>query len=122
MEANFTPGPWFAHGFTYPEGVVGDVFAKDSNNVLTCTAICRVVEPISRMDSDLRRPPVDALRAIACKADARPTIEANARLISSAPDLYAAVEEMLSIWDMGSDPSYAAIDRWRSALDKARGE
>jgi len=87
MSGRHTPGPWFAHGFTYPEGVAGDVFAKDHDNVLACTAICRVVQPVSKMDSDLRRPPLDALQSVARKEAQRPTIEANACLIAAAPTM-----------------------------------
>lgn len=93
MSGQHTPGPWFAHGFTYPEGVAGDVFAKDHGNVLACTAICRVVQPVSKMDSDLRRPPLDALQSVARKEAQRPTIEANARLIAAAPELLEALEQ-----------------------------
>ncbi|MFS0736966.1 hypothetical protein ABC347_07940 [Sphingomonas sp. 1P06PA] len=103
--ATHTPGPWFPHGFTYPEGVVGDVFAHDHTNVLACTPICRVVEPVSKMDSDLRRPPIDALRAVARKEAARPVIEANARLIAAAPELAKALAPFAAIAavDIGDD-------------------
>ena len=123
MSAQHTPGPWFAHGFTYPDGVAGDVFAKDSGNVLACTPICRVVEPVSKMDSDLRRPPVDALRAIARKAEARPVIEANARLIAVAPDLLAALVALVPA-DFDEHPG-DFTEEWhvaRIAIARATGE
>lgn len=117
-----TPGPWFPHGFTYPEGVAGDVFAKDSGNVLACTPICRVVEPVSKMDGDVRRPPIDALSAIARKEAARPIIEANARLIAASPDLLAAcqaAEDFLASVD--SDEALSIYDQLHAAIARATG-
>ncbi|GGO96424.1 hypothetical protein [Stakelama pacifica] len=122
--AKHTPGPWFPHGFTYPEGVAGDVFAKDSNNVLACTAICRVVEPISKMDSDLRRPPLDALQAVARKNAAQPVIEANARLIAAAPDGLEIAEEFLAFARSGANFYYppGSLQKLEAFVAKARGE
>lgn len=126
MIGGHTPGPWFPHGFTYPDGVVGDVFAKDSDNVLACTPICRVVEPVSKMDSDLRRPPIDALRAIARKDAARPIIEANARLIAAAPDLLDALVWAVDHFDgntiCNAEQEQNCIEACRTAIAKARGE
>lgn len=123
MSAGHTPGPWFAHGFTYPHGVVGDVFARDSDNVLSATPICRVVEPVSKMDGDLRRPPLDALQAIARKDAARPIIEANARLIAAAPDLLEALRGVDALWsehDDGKGPIAARNPKYRKVWTAVR--
>jgi hypothetical protein len=57
--------------------------------------------------------------------------EANARLIAAAPELYEAVADMIRLADMGLEESlrepqdsgnYAAYNRAKAALAKARGE
>ena len=52
-----------------------------------------------------------------------PEMEANARLIAAAPELYAVAETVLQIWEAGTKghkPFPAAS--LRAALAKARGE
>ena len=45
-------------------------------------------------------------------------VQANAHLIAAAPDLYAALEEVIRI----SDRKHDAWDKAKAALVKARGE
>ena len=48
--------------------------------------------------------------------------EANANLISAAPDLYEACEKCLCVWDEDNGPEMQWALEMRAALAKARGE
>lgn len=56
-----------------------------------------------------------------CTSNAPPLVdvEANARLIAAAPDMYAALRDILAIIGVSTLPS--ASRRAREALDKAEG-
>jgi len=92
---NHTPGPWICHS--------GMVWKSDgsANGI-----------PIARMDRDTpHTEPTERDR--------------NAHLIASAPDLLAALETMVSAFNANQiDPlvAFAAIERARSAIDKAKGK
>lgn len=45
---------------------------------------------------------------------------ANARLIAAAPDLLAALEELLPMWSSGIDEPW--VERARNAIAKAKGQ
>lgn len=47
--------------------------------------------------------------------------EANARLIAAAPELLAALEDLIAPYNMSEDYQ-AKIDRARAAIKKAKGE
>ncbi len=49
-------------------------------------------------------------------------LKANARLISAAPDLYEALQEIVDATDTGWEHLDATFTRAREALKKARGE
>ena len=49
-------------------------------------------------------------------------MEANARLIAAAPDMFEALEEVRSCGNAGAKLSRAASDKVKAALRKARGE
>jgi hypothetical protein len=49
-------------------------------------------------------------------------LAADARLISAAPDLYEALQEIVDATDTGWEHLDATFERARAALKKARGE
>lgn len=51
----------------------------------------------------------------------RPNAEANARLISAAPDLYAALKEMVEWWETEGGRLEDSLSRAKAALEKAEG-
>lgn len=110
IETNFTPGPWSALGAKRPidggwdSGIVATIDAR---------TVC-IAEAFEVVGENLRAPAF-----------------ANAHLIASAPDLYAALETTLNRyvelaasgdcghWDPETEPHVIAA---RAALAKARGE
>jgi hypothetical protein len=128
MSGAFTPGPWVVNSYCYPHGVEGDVFAKDAKGVLDATPICRVCAPISFNAKRAKGPPLDALQAIAERSRQTPTIEANARLISTAPELLSELSDLVD-WMVENQRSIEgeySMDELlrgpRAAVAKARGE
>ena len=93
-EPKFTPGPWKV-------GPVDDTRVEDA-----------LGNEVAQIDGDYNHP------------DTWPIMEANARLIASAPELYEALEGLIDIADRGDVRDYArdAINTAKRALTKARGE
>jgi len=99
-ETKWTPGPWFHSRAKTPVDGEYDwcVGAEiDGRKHVLIEAFGRVAE------------------------DVRPTAEANARLISAAPDLYEALENVMREFGPGT-MSDAAFNGACAALAKARGE
>lgn len=90
MSENWTPGPW----------IVDDRSSKP--RILTGASPNYLI----------------AAGPICGGSAARRTAEANGRLIAAAPELYAALEEVVRI----SDRKHDAWDEAKAALAKARGE
>lgn len=100
MNTQFAPGPWSVHP-------VDD------------TMVARQLpsgewEEVAAIDGDYNQP------------DLWPTMEANARLIAAAPDLYEALKPFANmdflIIGGGSEAVIAMCDRARAALDKVEGK
>ena len=105
-EAEFTPGPWSAY---IDEGAC--IIQSDSSGFAVADANKGSAHPLS---DEWDKEWVAELDAQA---------EANAHLIAAAPDLYAALEAIIS-WDHQLDGPYAweALEQAKAALAKARGE
>lgn len=117
-EAKFTLGPWVVNGF-YHEG---DVYAPaESGKRSDAHHICRCF-PSKSFEPKNGKYYLDELYAIAAKNEALEQIEANAHLISAAPDMYESLKEILESFEgnefvSGSDEFETA----RAALSKANG-
>jgi hypothetical protein len=121
-ETKWTPGPWRV-GAEY-RGEITDIVARVPEG-MPCTG----TQTIAIMRTD-----IEALTLEARGAE----ISANAHLIAAAPDLYAALEEMLKHGEHEGEcdngdgefcacmlhlaPSEARAQKARAALAKARGE
>ena len=93
-----TPGPW-KYSDAYHESQV-DI--REAGGKRIAVAVC-----------DFPRTPA--------------TMEANAHLIAAAPELLAALEEVVELLRDGyllfdDDAAEFSIDHWRKAIGKARGE
>jgi len=96
---NHTPGPWFAHDFSG----VNDDTVTPCDFAVSCTTPDHLTVATMGMGAN----------------GTREEWEANARLISAAPDLLEALEEILG-WQ-----TLCPIDLYeqaRAAIKKARGE
>lgn len=107
MGAEHTPGPW----------VVDTTVACGPYNIITGNLDWPQSKIIVCSFHDWRR--ADKV--------GRPTLEADARLISAAPDLLAACVGMLSAWDSPRNLNRVEalckeLDAMESAVAKARGE
>lgn len=100
----FTRGPWIVDKVTYPRGqdVSFEVIAG-----------CRFIGQT-------------LMREVATEAELIVEDEANAQLISAAPDLYAACDAFDQVWSLPVKDRVAqmeaAIAATRTALAKARGQ
>lgn len=105
MSAKHTPGPWQIHSDQAPYccTIVGDIDGPLESGELVYTTVCDVA------DNDY--------------------FEANARLISSAPDLLEALRDAIDAvkvfhgpeaWDIYWEHS-PECKRWRAAIAKATG-
>lgn len=106
---NHTPGPWIYE--CKPGRSDGFVFSEsDPEGLNICT-----IDPDLRVKHDDRRKSDDWVFS-----DRR---AADARLIAAAPDLLAALSEMLSASDLGDLDSLAnAAQSARATIAKARGQ
>ena len=93
----YTPGPWKAAPFS---------------SVVGC--------PITAQPDPKQNTIVVAGTRGAFGEDYRGEIEANARLIASAPELLAALEGMLAVHDMTQSPAGDRIAAWSGAVNLAR--
>ncbi len=89
----FTPGPWRVVGCTVQAGTV-----EDRNHVVT--ARCDEIEEYEDFQGEG---------------------PANARLIAAAPELLAALEDLIAPYN-ASEEYQAKIDRARAVIKKAKGE
>lgn len=89
-----TPGPWYAN----QSGLIYAVSDDADESILICD--------VEGMDPDY---PNRAWQPVA-----------NARLIAAAPDLLAALEEMLPMWSSGIEEPW--VLRARAAIARATGD
>ena len=101
---------------------MADVFLPDSKSVLDATHIARCFLPAPY------KPAIDALEAIAIERKLAPVAEANARLISAAPELLEALEYVVRQLADGDNPELDEygdeidpFERARAAIAKAEG-
>lgn len=126
-ETKWTPGPW--------QFVYGDLFDHSDDGNANGFTILMAGARVKDMPKDEmpeagaeRVGPCWAIHQIRIAEDLFPEdaghdeAEANARLISAAPDLYAALAEMCRQFTSGNPDQRDAISRAREALDKATGE
>lgn len=92
---SFTPGPWRVARCTPGRPLE---FVLDARGVMIADTLCRL-----RVQGDATRT----------------EIEANAQLCAAAPDLYAALDDLLAQLDRGININTVAA---YAALAKARGE
>ena len=102
----FTPGPWWTNeGYSENEGGIAVIAANTDCGPLPGNPTRGMVAFATELLID---------RAKICQA--------NARLIAAAPDLYAVLEDIMSIDENGSGlPEYMEI-RILAVLAQARGE
>ena len=104
---SFTPGPW------------------ELVTVQTSCGICHKIGPFpSKREGDSARHACLYADYPSKGNPADDELEANARLISAAPDMYEALKEMVRVADAnGIDAHYArAVSSARAALAKAGGQ
>lgn len=107
-EVKHTPGPWEI----YPAPIQSAQEAKD--------LICEQVDLTSPVGTVLYL--LNAGGKCPVMTGCGPTSEANARLVSAAPDLLEALEGLLARVGCGSALHCEQCDAARAALRKARGE
>jgi len=97
-ETRFTPGPWklFVHDAEYPNyGHIHGECGIDDNGIMNIRTVAGIYKYGLEAENS-----------------------ANARLIAAAPDLYAALENILARYGIVNDDLCDA----RAALAKAKGE
>ena len=111
MTAKHTPGPWATY-FCNPGERNGVIYSESLSEF--SANICELVADTCIKDNDRRR----GDKWVFSEQRA-----ADARLIAAAPDLLAALSEMLSASDLGDLDSLAnAAQSARATIAKARGQ
>jgi hypothetical protein len=104
MSASYTPGPWQAKGdYTVSDAVT--IIANVDGESFSDGATTHTYDFIATCEDEY--------------GERLPNAQANARLIAAAPDLYAALEHVLT--SALSLPRFASAEGW-AALAKARGD
>lgn len=108
-DAKYTPGPWSV-GHTNPKDYGGGIIhyytsvhvgsGTNRSNALATVGMGGPGATVSTPE----------------------TVQANARLIAAAPELYAALERFMEIYNEGQLPSRDALEMAEAALAKVSGE
>ena len=77
--------------------------------------IFRVPNRVGPLIQTMNRGPIALL-------DGRHNAEENARLIAAAPELLAALHEIMDKWEMGNDMNDIQFVKYRATLAKAEGK
>lgn len=113
-----TPGPWLIHGAML--GYKGDILSPTAKRIPDCHHIARCFAPKPESDA------ICELQAIGIEREAIAQIEANARLIASAPDLLEALQWIAKNYENGHinhvDFRVEAKHLADAAIAKALGE
>jgi hypothetical protein len=108
MKTAHTPGPWYKNGYYYQR----DAAAPTGRRVMLCGGDSTLCEGFT----------INAANTEVCHIRSHNRAD-DARLIAAAPDLLAALEDLLLVANVRIDDTRCPVfDHARAVIAKARGE